>query len=61
MKITKWMKAEKDECLVLNKIIYGLVQSARDFMKSLFLHYKNVDLKCVLLIPVSGLITMILM
>jgi hypothetical protein len=35
MKITKWMKAEKDECLVLNKIIYGLVQSAREFYEKL--------------------------
>jgi hypothetical protein len=37
MEIPKGMKAEKDECLVLHKTIYGLVQSAREFIKRLCL------------------------
>jgi hypothetical protein len=31
MEIPNGMKANIDECLILNKTIYGLVQSAREF------------------------------
>jgi hypothetical protein len=31
MEIPKGMKVEKEECLVLNKTTYGLVQSEREF------------------------------
>jgi Reverse transcriptase (RNA-dependent DNA polymerase) len=35
MEIPKGMGASVDECLILNKIIYGLVQSAREFYNQL--------------------------
>jgi Reverse transcriptase (RNA-dependent DNA polymerase) len=35
MEITKGMKANDNECLLLNKTIYGLVQSAREFYNKL--------------------------
>jgi hypothetical protein len=35
MEIPKGMKNEKDEYLVLNKAIFGLVQSAREFYEKL--------------------------
>jgi hypothetical protein len=31
MEIPKGMEGSIDECLILNKTIYGLVQSAREF------------------------------
>jgi hypothetical protein len=33
MKISKGMEANENECLILNKTIYGLVQSAKEFYK----------------------------
>jgi hypothetical protein len=35
MEIPKEIKDEKDDCLVLNKTIYGLVQRARELYKKL--------------------------
>jgi Reverse transcriptase (RNA-dependent DNA polymerase) len=35
MEIPKGMEASVDECLILNKIMYGLVQSAREFYNKL--------------------------
>jgi hypothetical protein len=55
IEIPKGMKAERDECLMLNKTIYGLVQSARKFHKKIVFALKDVDTKWVLLIPVFGL------
>jgi Reverse transcriptase (RNA-dependent DNA polymerase) len=35
MEILKGMEASIDECLILNKTIYGLVQGAREFYNKL--------------------------
>lgn len=45
MDCPKGLKAEKDECLVLNKTIYGLVQSARQFFKKLKACLKDLGFK----------------
>jgi hypothetical protein len=37
------MEVNEDECLILKKIVYWLVQSAREFIKSLFLVLKGCD------------------
>jgi hypothetical protein len=41
MKIPKGMEANENECLILKKTIYGLVQSAREFYKKLVLALKG--------------------
>jgi hypothetical protein len=41
MEISKGMKANENECLILKKTIYGLVQSAREFYKKLVLALKR--------------------
>jgi hypothetical protein len=41
MKIPKRIEASENECLILKKTIYGLVQSAREFYKKLVLALKG--------------------
>jgi hypothetical protein len=41
MEIPKGMEANENECLILKKTIYGLVQSAREFYKKLVLALKG--------------------
>jgi hypothetical protein len=41
MEILKGMEANENECLILKKTIYGLVQSAREFYKKLVLALKG--------------------
>ena len=41
MEIPKGMEANKDECLILKRTIYGLVQSAREFYNKLVLSLKG--------------------
>jgi Reverse transcriptase (RNA-dependent DNA polymerase) len=43
MEIPRGMEASTDECLMLNKTIYGLVQSNREFYNNLVLCF-SVDL-----------------
>jgi hypothetical protein len=43
MEIPKGMEANENECLILKKTIYGLVQSAREFYKKLVLALKGCD------------------
>ena len=45
MEIPKGMEANKDECLILKKTIYGLVQSAREFYNKLVLSLKGCGFK----------------
>ena len=45
MEIPKGMKAEDNECLILNKTIYGLVQSAREFYNKLVSALKDCGFK----------------
>jgi hypothetical protein len=41
MEIPKGMEANENECLILKKMIYGLVQSAREFYKKFVLGLKG--------------------
>jgi hypothetical protein len=43
MEIPKGMGASVDECLIFNKIIYGLVQSAREFYNKLVSALKDCE------------------
>jgi Reverse transcriptase (RNA-dependent DNA polymerase) len=43
MEIPKGMDSNKDECLILKRTIYGLVQSAREFYNKLVLCLKGYD------------------
>ena len=45
MEIPKGMEANKDECLILKRTIYGLVQSAREFYNKLVLSLKGCGFK----------------
>ena len=40
IEIPKGMEANKDECLILKRAIYGLIQSAREFYNKLVLSLK---------------------
>ena len=42
MNIPEGMESNKNECLLLNKTIYGLVQSAREFYRRLIEVFKSV-------------------
>jgi hypothetical protein len=41
MEIPKGIEANKKECLVIRKTIYGIIQSAREFYKKLVLVLKQ--------------------
>jgi Reverse transcriptase (RNA-dependent DNA polymerase) len=45
MNIPKGMNSDSNSCLLLNKTIYGLVQSARKFYKKLISVLKSIGLK----------------
>ena len=45
MEIPKGKEANKDECLILKRTIYGLVQSAREFYNKLVLSLKGCGFK----------------
>jgi hypothetical protein len=45
MEIPKGMEANENECLILKKTIYGLIQSAREFYKKLVLALKRCGFK----------------
>ena len=45
MEIPKGLKAEENECLLLKKTIYGLVQSARKFNRKLVSALKECSFK----------------
>jgi Reverse transcriptase (RNA-dependent DNA polymerase) len=49
--IPKNLKANNDECLVLNKTIYGLIQSAREFYNKLVFELKDCDFQGSLVDP----------
>jgi Reverse transcriptase (RNA-dependent DNA polymerase) len=51
MEIPKGMKAEDNECLILNKAIYGLVQSAREFYNKLVSALKDCGFKASFVDP----------
>jgi Reverse transcriptase (RNA-dependent DNA polymerase) len=51
MEIPKGMEASVDECLILNKTIYGLVQSAREFYSKLVSALKDCGFQGSLLDP----------
>ena len=42
MNIPEGMESNKNECLLLNKTIYGLVQSAREFYRRFIEVFKSV-------------------
>jgi Reverse transcriptase (RNA-dependent DNA polymerase) len=51
MEIPNGMEANIDECLILNKTIYGLVQSAREFYNKLVSALKDCDFQGSLVDP----------
>jgi hypothetical protein len=54
MEIPKRMEANENECLILNKTIYGFVQSAREFYKKLVVASKGCGFKKTLWIRAFG-------
>jgi Reverse transcriptase (RNA-dependent DNA polymerase) len=56
MEIPKGMEASVDECLILNKTIYGLVQSAREFYNKLVSALKDCGFQGSLVDPCLTLI-----
>jgi hypothetical protein len=53
MEIPKCMEASKNECFILKRTIYGIVQSARKFYNKLVLSLKGCGFKACLWIKHS--------